>query len=69
MPLGLGIFSQSECYSMSIKYLFKLSPLSAAVKVSSLGLLLGVAVQAQASQQVVAPGESKVIEAGEPVTN
>lgn len=54
---------------MSIKYLFKLSPLSAAVKVSSLGLLLGVAVQAQASQQVVAPGESKVIEAGEPVTN
>lgn len=69
MPLGLGIFSQSECYSMSIKYLFKLSPLSAAVKVSSLGLLLGVAVQAQASQQVVAPGESKVIEASEPVTN
>ncbi|WP_122764286.1 autotransporter outer membrane beta-barrel domain-containing protein [Pseudomonas viridiflava] len=54
---------------MSIKYFFKLSPISAAVKVSSLGLLLGVAVQSQASQEVVAPGESKVIESGEAVKN
>lgn len=54
---------------MSFKYLFKRSPLSVAVKVSSLGLLLGVAVQSQASQEVVAPGESKVIEAGEDVKN
>ncbi|WP_454849318.1 hypothetical protein [Pseudomonas gorinensis] len=54
---------------MFIKHIFKLSPLSAAVKVSSFGLLLGVAAQAHSEQGVVAPGESKVIESGETVKN
>ncbi|QHF45231.1 autotransporter outer membrane beta-barrel domain-containing protein [Pseudomonas sp. S35] len=52
---------------MSIKDFFKLSPLSAAIKVPSLGLLLVVAVQAHATPEVVGPGESKTIESGEAV--
>lgn len=68
MPFGQA-YCQSECYSMFIKHIFKLSPLSAAVKVSSFGLLLGVAAQAHSEQGVVAPGESKVIESGETVKN
>lgn len=52
---------------MSIKRFFKLSPLSAAIKVPSLGLLLAVAAQAHATPEVVGPGESKTIESSEPV--
>jgi len=52
---------------MSIKHLFKLSPLSAAIKVPSLGLLLFVAAQAHADRETVSPGAPKTIGAGEPV--
>jgi outer membrane autotransporter protein len=52
---------------MSIKQIFKLSPLSAAIKVPSLGLLLAVAAQAHATHEVVGPGESKTIGSGETV--
>lgn len=52
---------------MYIKNFFKLSPLSAAIKAPSLGLLLVVGAQAHATPEVVQPGESKIIESGEPV--
>ena len=52
---------------MFIKEFFKLSPLSASIKVLSFGLLQAVAVQAHAAQEVVNPGESKTIESGEAV--
>ncbi len=52
---------------MSIKHFFKLSPLSVAIKIPSLGLLLAMAAQSHAVPEVVGPGESKTIEAGEAV--
>lgn len=52
---------------MFIKHFFKLSPLSVAIKVPSLGLLLAMAAQTHAVPEVVGPGESKIIESGEPV--
>lgn len=54
---------------MSIRQFFKLSPLSISIKVPSLGLLLVVAAQAHAAQEVVGPGESKTIESEETVKN
>jgi outer membrane autotransporter protein len=54
---------------MPLNYFFKLSTLSTAVKMSSLGLLIGTAAQIQANQEVVPPGESRVIDADEPVKN
>lgn len=52
---------------MSFKHFFKLSPLSTAIKLPSLGLLLVAAAQAHAVPEVVGPGESKTIESGETV--
>lgn len=52
---------------MSFKHFFKLSPLSAAIKAPSLGLLLAVGAQAHATPEPVGPGESKIIDAGEAV--
>jgi len=53
---------------MSIKHFFKLSPLSAAIKVSSLGLLFAVAAQTQAVETLL-PGETRTIETDEPINS
>lgn len=52
---------------MFIKHFFKLSPLSAAIKVPSFGLMLAIAAQVHAETEIIGPGESKTIESGEAV--